>query len=48
MITESQRTELSETLYSALIRRLKGETDEDRALIDSADIPGLIDRLVQL
>ena len=36
MITESQRTELSEALYNALLRRLKGETDEDRALKERA------------
>ena len=48
MITEPQRTELSETLYNAIIRRLKGETGDDRALIDSADLPRLIEKLVEL
>lgn len=48
IITEAQHIELSETLYHALIRRLNGETNEGRALIDSSDLAGLIEKLVEL
>lgn len=46
--TDEDRKQLAEKLKAAVFRRLDAKTGEDRALIDSKDLPELIEKLVEL
>ena len=46
--TDEDRKQLVEKLKAAVFRRLDAKTGEDRALIDSKDLPELIRILISL
>ncbi|WP_143330723.1 hypothetical protein [Cloacibacillus sp. An23] len=46
--TDEDKKQLAEKLKTAIFRRLDAKTGEDRALIDSKDLPELIRILISL